>query len=160
MSGTIIIPNKNLFKMNEVCSITGVKPYVLRFWETEFDEIDPSVSESGQKLFSHSDIEVIVLIKKLLFEDKKTIQSTKSELLLTYKVEISLDELPQLPTNSENSLLNSENIEKIDAILEEHTPLTGQELQGYDIEKLVMAKKKLNNLLVSIDDLKERYHWS
>ncbi|MBT7609817.1 MAG: MerR family transcriptional regulator [Bacteriovoracaceae bacterium] len=159
MSGTIIIPNKTLFKINEVCSITGVKPYVLRFWETEFDEINPCISDSGAKLFSHSDIEVIVFIKKLLFEDKKTIQSTKSELMLTYQVELNSDELPALPLNNdevntvEDKTILSEDIS-------DDLPAISQQLQFYDIEKLVMAKQKLNSLLNSIDHLKERHQWS
>nr|MBA2403447.1 MerR family transcriptional regulator [Bdellovibrionales bacterium] len=57
--------------------ITGVKPYVLRFWETEFEEIAPEDSDSGQKLYARKDVEAIFKIKKLLFEDKMTIPEAK-----------------------------------------------------------------------------------
>lgn len=87
-----MIPNKSNFKFQELTPITGVKPYVIRFWETEFPEIAPVASEGGQKLYSRSDVEVILRIKKLLFEDKLTIPEAKmkmqSEAVPMSKVEI------------------------------------------------------------------------
>lgn len=73
----LIIPEKSHFKLSEVCEIVSVKPYVLRFWESEFDEISPIVSSSGQKLYQHRDIEAIAYIKKLLFIDKLTVEKAK-----------------------------------------------------------------------------------
>jgi DNA-binding transcriptional MerR regulator len=80
MSSAVIIPNKSSFKVSEVCALTDVKSYVLRFWESEFPEIAPLISSSGQKLYEHRDIEIILLIKKFLFENKKTIEEVKVEL--------------------------------------------------------------------------------
>ena len=77
MANNISIPRKSLFKLDEVCSLTGVKPYVLRFWESEFEQISPLVSSSGQKLFEHKDIEAVLEIKELLFEQKMTIEKAK-----------------------------------------------------------------------------------
>lgn len=72
-----MIPNKSNFKFQELTPITGVKPYVLRFWETEFDEIAPMTSDSGQKLYARKDVEAILKIKKLLFEEKMTISEAR-----------------------------------------------------------------------------------
>ena len=72
-----MIPNKSNFKFQELTPITGVKPYVIRFWETEFEDIDPVDSDSGQKLYARKDVEAIFKIKKLLFEEKMTIQEAK-----------------------------------------------------------------------------------
>lgn len=72
-----MIPNKSNFKFQELTPITGVKPYVIRFWETEFDDIDPVDSDSGQKLYARKDVEAILKIKKLLFDEKMTIQEAK-----------------------------------------------------------------------------------
>jgi DNA-binding transcriptional MerR regulator len=72
-----MIPNKSNFKFQELTPITGVKPYVIRFWETEFDDISPVTSDSGQRLYARKDIEAILKIKKLLFEEKLTIQEAK-----------------------------------------------------------------------------------
>lgn len=72
-----MIPNKSNFKFQELTPITGVKPYVIRFWETEFSEIAPLISDSGHKLYGRKDVEAILHIKKLLFEDKLSIPEAK-----------------------------------------------------------------------------------
>lgn len=72
-----MIPNKSNFKFQELTPITGVKPYVIRFWETEFSDIAPVVSDSGQKLYARKDIEAILRIKKFLFEQKMSIPEAK-----------------------------------------------------------------------------------
>lgn len=72
-----MIPNKSNFKFQELTPITGVKPYVIRFWETEFSDINPVTSDSGQKLYARKDVETILKIKKLLFENKMTIPEAK-----------------------------------------------------------------------------------
>ncbi len=70
-------PEKSTYKFNEVTSITGVKPYVLRFWESEFGQIQPAYSEDGQKFYHNNDVELIGQIKKLLFEEKMSIPEAK-----------------------------------------------------------------------------------
>lgn len=75
-----MIPNKSNFKFQELTPITGVKPYVIRFWETEFPEISPTSSTEGEKLYSRSDVETILKIKKFLFEDKLSIPEAKAKM--------------------------------------------------------------------------------
>ena len=75
-----MIPNKSNFKFEELTPITGVKPYVIRFWETEFEEIDPVTSDSGVKLYARKDIEAILKIKKLLFENKLSIPEARVQM--------------------------------------------------------------------------------
>lgn len=75
-----MIPNKSNFKFQELTPITGVKPYVIRFWETEFPEISPVNSAEGQKLYSRSDVETILKIKKFLFDEKLSIPETKARM--------------------------------------------------------------------------------
>jgi DNA-binding transcriptional MerR regulator len=72
-----MIPNKSNFKFQELTPITGVKPYVIRFWETEFEEISPVDSDSGQKIYARKDIEAILKIKNLLFVEKMTVLEAK-----------------------------------------------------------------------------------
>jgi DNA-binding transcriptional MerR regulator len=48
--------DKNLFRFQEVTNLTGIKPYVLRFWETEFEQINPSLSHEGEKLYERDDL--------------------------------------------------------------------------------------------------------
>jgi len=72
------IPHKSSFKFGELTSLTGIKPYVIRFWETEFTEISPVLAEDGQKTYSRSDVETILKIKSLLFDHKLSLQEAKA----------------------------------------------------------------------------------
>jgi DNA-binding transcriptional MerR regulator len=74
------IPDKLYFRIGEVCSLTGLEAYVLRFWETEFKGISPKRTESGQRLYRKEDVELIIQIKHLLHEKKFTIQGAKQYL--------------------------------------------------------------------------------
>ena len=60
------LPQKSVFKSDEVCEIVGIKPYILRFWESEFTEIS-SITSSLEKLFEQKDIILVSIIKELLF---------------------------------------------------------------------------------------------
>lgn len=71
------IPAKDFFNFNEVATIAGIKPYVLRFWESEFERITPSKSEDGSKIYSRENIELILKIKDLLFDEKLSIPKAK-----------------------------------------------------------------------------------
>ena len=62
------------FKIGEVSDITGVEPYVLRYWETEFDVLNPEKSKAKQRVYEKKDIENILLIKKLLWKDRFSIE--------------------------------------------------------------------------------------
>lgn len=75
-----MIPNKSNFKFQELTPITGVKPYVIRYWETEFEEIAPLNSDSGQKLYARKDVEAILKIKRLLFDEKLSIPEAKAQM--------------------------------------------------------------------------------
>ncbi len=74
------IPDKLYYKIGEVSKITGVKPHVLRYWESEFKEIKPYKSRSLQRLYRKRDIELILRVKKLLYEDLFTISGAKRKI--------------------------------------------------------------------------------
>ena len=80
MISEVKIPEKSFFKADEVCGLVGVRPYVLRFWESKFDQIAPMTSSSGQKLYGHKDIEAIARVKKLLFKEKMTVEEAQKGL--------------------------------------------------------------------------------
>lgn len=71
------IPDKMYFRIGEVAELTGVKPSVLRYWETEFGTLRPSKSQSNQRLYSRADIEKIFKLKTLLYEKKFTIAGAR-----------------------------------------------------------------------------------
>ena len=74
------IPNKLYFKIGEVSKITGVEPYVLRYWESEFKAIKPSRTQSKQRIYRKRDVELILEIKKMLYEEKLTIAGAQKKL--------------------------------------------------------------------------------
>ncbi|RLB82617.1 MAG: MerR family transcriptional regulator [Deltaproteobacteria bacterium] len=74
------IPDKRYFRIGEVSAITGIEPYVLRYWETEFPKINPARSRSGQRLYKRCDIETILEIKDLLYRKRYTIAGAKQYL--------------------------------------------------------------------------------
>jgi DNA-binding transcriptional MerR regulator len=71
------IPEKRYFRIGEVSAITGIEPFVLRYWETEFPKIHPARSRSGQRLYKRRDIENILQIKDLLYQKRFTIAGAK-----------------------------------------------------------------------------------
>jgi DNA-binding transcriptional MerR regulator len=80
------IPNKRYFKIGEVGAITGVEPYVLRYWETEFPSIKPVRAPTGQRLYRKRDVEAVLKIKYLLYEKGFTIVGARKELEATAKI--------------------------------------------------------------------------
>ncbi len=76
----IEIPRKSSLKSAEVCQLTSVRPYVLRYWEEEFSIITPLTNSHGQKVYGPEDVEAIFLVKKLLFENKLTVEQVKKKL--------------------------------------------------------------------------------
>jgi DNA-binding transcriptional MerR regulator len=72
--------NKLFYRIQEVAKMTGLKPYVLRYWESEFKELAPDKDASEQRRYRQSDVEVILAIRKLLYEDRFTIQGARKRL--------------------------------------------------------------------------------
>lgn len=75
------VPHRKLFyRIQEVSKLTGLKPYVLRYWESEFKELAPGKDASDQRRYRQADIEVILAIRKLLYEDRFTIEGARKRL--------------------------------------------------------------------------------
>jgi len=74
------IARKLFYKLNEVCQLTDTQPYVLRFWESEFSQLAPTKSRSGQRLYRRKDIDLVRTIKKLIQEDGFTIARVREKL--------------------------------------------------------------------------------
>ena len=68
------IPDRLYFRIGDVAELLGVKPYVLRYWETEFPIISPQKSTTGQRVYRRGDVETLVLIKHLLYKEKYSIE--------------------------------------------------------------------------------------
>jgi len=74
------IPDKLYFRIGEVSRLAGIKPYVLRFWETEFSSLGPKKSGKGHRLYRRKDVELVLEIKQLLYEKRYTIEGARKYL--------------------------------------------------------------------------------
>lgn len=74
------LPDKLYFKIGEVTALTGVEPYILRYWESEFKLIKPYRTKTNQRLYRKKDVEAIIKIKKMLYEQKFTIAGAKKRI--------------------------------------------------------------------------------
>ena len=75
------IPDKMLFKIGEVSGFASIKPYVLRYWESEFSLLRPKKASNNQRMYTKKDVEIVLLIKKLLYRDRYSIQGAKKALV-------------------------------------------------------------------------------
>jgi DNA-binding transcriptional MerR regulator len=73
-------PDKLFYKIGEISRITGVEPYVLRYWETEFPFLRPRKSRSGQRIYAKKDLDIILEVKDLLYRERYTIEGVRKRL--------------------------------------------------------------------------------
>lgn len=74
------IARKTYYAIGEVSTLTGLKPHVLRYWETQFDMISPNKNRGGSRVYRMRDIETILLVKHLLYEKRFTVEGAKREM--------------------------------------------------------------------------------
>ena len=79
-SGEIVIPDRLYFRIGEVSRLCGLPSYVLRFWESEFPQLKPPKSSTGQRTYRRPDVENILRIKKLLYDQGFTIAGARQQL--------------------------------------------------------------------------------
>jgi DNA-binding transcriptional MerR regulator len=72
------IPDKLYFRIGEVSRLAGVKPFVLRYWESEFPSLGPKKSGTGQRLYRRKEVELVLEIKRLLYDERFTIEGARN----------------------------------------------------------------------------------
>jgi DNA-binding transcriptional MerR regulator len=97
------IPDRLFFKIGDVAELADVKPYVLRYWETEFPMISPQKSESGQRVYRRRDVETVLLIKELLYKERYSIEGARKRIR-----ELKKETSPVLKTEETSALMNSD----------------------------------------------------
>lgn len=88
---TTLIPDKLFFKIGEVADLAGVEQHVLRYWEDEIDALKPTKNRSGQRLYQKRDVQLVLEIKRLLYEEKFTVAGAKNKLKKFKKKGTQLD---------------------------------------------------------------------
>jgi DNA-binding transcriptional MerR regulator len=96
------IPDRLFFKIGDVAELADVKPYVLRYWETEFPMISPEKSQSGQRVYRRRDVETVLLIKELLYKERYSIEGARKRIRELKK------ETPVLKTEESSAAMNSD----------------------------------------------------
>jgi DNA-binding transcriptional MerR regulator len=99
------LPDKIYFKIGEVSEIVGVEPYVLRYWETEFDLLRPSKAPSRHRLYKKRDVELLLEIKRLLYSDGFTIGGARKRLKDSKREEKDQLKLPLSEQKYKNALI-------------------------------------------------------
>jgi len=94
MTNTDTEIKKLYYSISEVCKLTGLKSYVLRYWETEFRELKPPKNRAGNRTYRKKDIDTINKIKELLYNKKFTIEGARNQLAITPQAKEDLDESP------------------------------------------------------------------
>lgn len=74
------IIHKEYYSISEVCALVGLKPHVLRYWESQFPVLNPSKNRSGNRVYLRKEIKLILLVKHLLYQEKYTIEGAKQKL--------------------------------------------------------------------------------
>ena len=74
------IAKKAYYSIGEVCDLVGLKPHVLRYWETQFDVLKPTKNRAGNRVFRPKEIELVLLVKHLLYDEKYTIDGARQKL--------------------------------------------------------------------------------
>jgi DNA-binding transcriptional MerR regulator len=90
----IVIPEKLYFRIGEVAQLCRLPAYVLRFWETEFPQLKPVKSSTGQRMYRHKDVESVLHIKQLLYEEGFTIAGARQQLRAEIKGDKKQTPLP------------------------------------------------------------------
>jgi DNA-binding transcriptional MerR regulator len=77
---TVPEPVQEFFSIGEVCSLTDLKPHVLRYWESQFRFLNPAKNRSGNRVYQRREIELIMLVKHLLYTEKYTIEGARQRI--------------------------------------------------------------------------------
>lgn len=75
------VAKKVYYSIGEVCDLSGLKPHVLRYWETQFQVLNPTKNRAGNRVYRQRDVEIVLLVKHLLYEEKYTIEGANQKLL-------------------------------------------------------------------------------
>jgi len=110
------IPDKLFFKIGEVSKLAGVEQHVLRYWEDEFEALQPKKNKSGQRFYEKKDVELILKIQRLLYLERYTIAGAKkkmreskkksAQLSLGFDRELFLDQKREIVSDLESILDN------------------------------------------------------
>jgi len=107
MTNTDTEIKKLYYSISEVCKLTGLKSYVLRYWETEFRELKPPKNRAGNRTYRKKDIDTINKIKELLYDKKFTIEGARNQFAITPQAKEPSDKSPSPAETSKPTVISS-----------------------------------------------------
>ena len=137
---------KLYYSISEVSRITDLEQYVLRYWETEFDQLKPAKNSSGNRIYTNKDIKLILLIKKLLKEEKYTIEGAK-KILKNYNVSEEVDEKGDMKMVDVNKQKDELSLFDNGAQAEQNQGDDGEDKMADDLKEIRKFLEELYNQL-------------
>lgn len=115
-------PVQEFFSIGEVCALTDLKPHVLRYWESQFRFLNPAKNRSGNRIYKSREVELILLVKHLLYTEKYTIEGARIR-LDAYRKNGDLKDRAREATSAETIAELRTAVDRILAILEGRAPV-------------------------------------
>jgi DNA-binding transcriptional MerR regulator len=139
----VIIPEKIYFRIGEVSELANLPTYVLRFWETEFSQLKPTKSSTGQRMYRRKDVEYVMQIRKLLYEDGFTIAGAREKLREELRLSRSQSQVPDPVVKSAGPAVVVESHDGSQGMLTFLAPVEGV----HGKEKLREVRQRLSEVL-------------
>ncbi len=144
------LASQSYYKFTDVLERFELKPYILRFWESEFEQISPITSDSGQKVYTPSDLYFIKKVKDLLLTKKLPIQ--KAKLMLDKNATVE-------PINAEPTLIPKKAKTKSSKPVEIRRFKKSMYSRSHAQTQLNEVKANLEAAQAKIDEIKTKYNW-
>lgn len=148
---SVEIPEKRFFKIGEVARLLEVEPYTLRYWETEFEQLRPSKTRTGQRSYQHHDIELLLAVKALLYDEMYTIAGARRQLKLRKKGAPSPDALSEAYAGltEDHERLRHELSQRTERIRDLETALATTDLRS---TRLAAECNELNDRIAQMEE--------
>lgn len=143
------IPSKTYFKIGEAAKLLDLKPYIIRYWESEFRQLRLSKTSSGQRLFTREDIELLYLIRTLLYDRKYTVAGAVSRITEIRDAGVSYGDFVSSLENGDLAIPGDEASSASDAELRERVSELSSQLARLqsELEKSAEESKSLHQWL-------------
>ena len=152
MADIVLPKDQEQFKLNEVCKLANVQPYMLRFWGTEFPQLEASKSGTGQRLYSRDQVEVILEIRRLLFDEGLTIAGARKKInALQDAGKLPIPEVLALP--EEEAAPPAKTVDKVSSAAEPAPAPVAKRKTAAKVDKV--AADHTQPLLATLKDVRE-----
>ncbi|MBF0360025.1 MAG: hypothetical protein HQK49_03400 [Oligoflexia bacterium] len=170
------LPKKSYFKAEEICAIADIDFVFLKFLESQFNEITPILSSSGQKYYEEKDIEVVLCLKILITEEKLSVDVSKErlatlmadrEIFMSYILDRNSDSTKICQYDDTETLeqmmppeLNLKDGEKSEIAIEVEQEKENEKENEKDYAKLILAQTRLRELKLFMDSIRAKHNWN